>query len=193
MLTIGILGDENMVAFKVMREMFKENKIDFSAFCLKNSEDARRAYMEAVLKKAKVFIVQLGNYTEKNESFDVLRFDILLFLLKGKKDEIFLDTFLKSRNFLILDSDLELPKTISTGGETIVITCGFNHTASVTVSSVGLGFSGELQGCVQRMLLRADGSFVLPQEFLYKKDYKEKDIPKVLAAVAAAVISGATV
>jgi|GEM_PF-6842929 hypothetical protein len=188
MLAIGVVGDDKEIVLGVLADIFMRNGIPFFASVEKDGDGVAAAFIEAVKQKAKVVVLSIsGNDWEK---ISTLRFDIFVFLVKKEHCEVVLSSLLKRRNILIVNNDVPLPEKISTNGETTLITCGFNHTSSVTVSSVG-EFADKIQYCLQRTLLTLNGEAIEPQEFSVCGN--SSDITEVLAAVTAAIISGAEV
>jgi len=188
MLAIGVVGDDKGVVLGVLADIFMRNGIPFFASVQKNGNGVAAAFSQAVKEKAKVVVMSIsGNDWEKIGN---LRFDIFVFLVKREQCEVVLSSLLKRKNILIVNSDVPLPEKIAISGETTLITCGFNHTASVTVSSVG-EFADKIQYCLQRTLLTLDGEAIEPQEFSVCGN--GNDITEVLAAVTAAIVSGAEV
>jgi len=192
MLKIGVLGDEDGTASQVITEILEKNQKAFYFSKVTSSNDIKDSFIEAVAKKAKVILLDL-NCGDEYEKLGSLKFDILLFLTKKKRAEVALHFLLKKKNYLIIDSDEPCVKRITTNDNTTVITCGFNNKASVTISSVEWEEANELQFCFQRTLHTIEGEELEPQEMKYLKNYEDKNIVKILAAVAAAVLSGAKV
>lgn len=192
MLKIGVLGDEDGTACEVIKEILEKNKQHIYFAKVSNSDEIRNDYMEAVVRKAKVLLLDL-NFEDEYEKLSILKFDILLFLTKKKREAVALHSLLKDKNYLIIDSDDPVVKRIATNKNTTVITCGFNNSASVSVSSVEWEFANELQFCFQRTLETVDGGEIEPQEIKYAKNYEDTNIINILAAVVAAILSGAKV
>lgn len=188
MLAIGVVGDDKEIVLGVLADIFMRNGIPFFASAQKDGDGIAAALVRAIKEKAKVVVISISG--DDWEKIGTLRFDIFVFLVKKEHREVVLSSLLKRKNILIVNSDGPLPEKISTNGETTLITCGFNHAASVTVSSVG-EFADEIQYCLQRTLLTLNGEAIEPQEFCVCG--KGEDITEVLAAVTAAIISGAEV
>lgn len=188
MLTIGVVGDDKGVVLGVLADIFMRNGIPFFASAQKDGDGVASAFAQAVKEKAKVVVMPISG--SDWEKIGTLRFDIFVFLVKKEHCEVVLSSLLKQKNIVIVNNDAPLPQKIATCGETTLITCGFNHTSSVTVSSVG-EFADKIQCCLQRTLLTLKGEAIEPQEFSVCGN--SNDITEVLAAVTAAIISGAEV
>ena len=192
MLKIGVLGEEKGIAAIVIKELLKKNAVKFFFAEVKSAEEINESFMEAVLKKSKILILDINVY-EDYENLMALRFDILLFLTNEKKNQVTLSALLKEKNYLIVDSDsYSVKKIIATEGSK-VITCGFNTRACVSVSSVEMKITSQIQCCLQRTIETIEGREVEPREIKYAGKYYEKNVVNIVAALVVAIITGVNV
>ena len=191
MLRIGVLGEEKGIAAIVIKELLKKNKVKFFFARVYTVEEINEAFMDAVLKKNKILILDINN--KDYEGMVALRFDILLFLTNERKNQVILSALLKEKNYLIVDSDSYCVKKIIATEGSKVITCGFNTRACVSVSSVEMKLASQIQCCLQRTIETIEGQEVEPQEIKYVGEYYEKNVVNIVAAMAAAIITGANV
>ena len=119
------------------------------------------------------------------------RFNILL--LNAEKNYVHQNKLihkLETEDFLIIDADnSNLFNNIIFGNGT-VITCGFNHKACVTTSSVIDNQQKIIQICIQRSFKTIKNKMINQQEFSVNLTNSDENVYNILSAVTAVLICG---
>lgn len=185
MLSIGVLGDENYLAISIIKDALTKNKIKFHCVQADTKDKIRHGLMEGILKKSEVLIIDIKT-KEDFEKLQIIGFDVLIFMTNTPREEVDFKTILKEKSYLIINNDIPLPKIIRAKNETVLVTCGFNHTSTVTVSSVWE--NKKIECYFQRELRNMKGKIIIPQEVVCKREFTDQEVPVVLAAISAVAI-----
>ena len=189
MLCIGVLGDhlgEKTIGF-ISRFYQLHGK---KWVCVQGSMTSEMFYKtleEARLMEADAFFVALNEKTFRYVVQFGVRFRMLLYLSGEKKTWLSQSTLrecLDKPNVIIVNSDDKriFPLMLTSGS--MLITCGMNSKASVTISSVtqNMGAS-RVVCCLQRGIRSLSGNTLEPQEFAVEVDGEEASVSGVLAAL----------
>lgn len=118
-----------------------------------------------LIQENKIIIITKDNvHKYKNKKIDILIVENKL--IKNKD----LELLCNNSKYIILQDNVNL--NIRLQSKTNVITFGFNHKSTVTVSSIS---DEELSICIQRTIKTINKNLIDPQEMIIKID-KENDI-----------------